>query len=267
MGVNKMNLRLRAYDLVLKTLVCLSTTLIVSYSHAAVFANTGDRAEELVEDYSNTGLVELHTPVVVDAPYRERRNTHGFLFGLYYENVMLDRYASIIDGTTLYQDMFGESEFPLYNLELSYKYNFKLGAITASLGAGYGEIESDGSGILRSLKMTKYQASVGYIMDTLFEEPYGAPYVSIGVMRVGIDEDDSTQTVGHDIDMLMHYQIGVMFQLNWLDSAVARHSLVDYGLQNTYLDVFVSQYSASESLDDPDTSTDYTIGAGLRLEY
>ncbi|WP_413289463.1 hypothetical protein [Bdellovibrio sp. HCB337] len=262
-----MNLRLRAYDLVLKTLVCLSTTLILSHAQAAIFEDT-EEDKDVVEDYRGASdLVELHTPVEIDAPYRERRNTHGFLFGLYYENIILDRYVSILDGATFYQDMFGESEFPLFNLELSYKYNFSLGALTASFGGGYGEIKDDGSGVMRSLAMTKYQASVGYIMDTLFEEPYGAPYFSVGIMRVSIDEDNSVETLGHDIDMLYHLQAGVMFQLNWLDSAVARKSLVDYGLQNTYLDVFVSQYSASESEDDPDTSTEYTIGAGLRLEY
>lgn len=260
--MNKMNLRLRAYDLLLRTLVCLSMTLILSHAVAA------EEPIEAVEDYRVANdLVELHVPIEIDAPYRERRNTHGFMFSLNYENVMLDRYVSVIDLTKFYQDMFGESEFPVYNLNLSYKYNFALGALTANVGLGYGEIHDDGSGVERSLSLTKYTASGSYIMDAVFDEPYAAPYGTFGVMKLSLEEKDATKAVKGSIDMLYYMQAGVLFQLNWLEDSVSRKSLVESGLENTYLDVFVAKYEPSDNVDDPDTSTDYIFGAGLRLEY
>ena len=257
-----MNLRLRAYDLILKTLVCLSMTLILSHAMAA------EEPVDPVQDYRTAhDLVELRIPIEIDAPYKERRNTHGFMFGLSYENVMLDRYVSVLDQTSFYQDMFGENEFPVYNLNLSYKYNFVLGSLSANVGVGFGDIKDDGSGVARSLSLTKYMASASYIMDNVLDEPYAAPYGTFGVMQLGLDETDPTSSAHGNIDMLFFMQAGVLIQLNWLDEVVARQSLRDFGLQNTYLDLFMSKYEASSLEGDPDTSTDFMYGAGIRLEY
>jgi hypothetical protein len=261
--MNNMNLRLKAYDLILKTLVCFSMTLILSHAHAAV------EDTDLVEDYrpSEDHLVELHVPIEVDAPYKDRRTTHGFMFSLGYENVMLDRYVSILDDATFYQDMFGESEFPVANLSLSYKYNFVLGSLMANIGVGYGQIAEDVSGVDRALTLTKQIVSATYVMDNMLEEPYVAPYVSVGFMNIQVEERATTTTEKKGLPMLMHMQAGVLLQLNWLDESVARKSLVDSGLENTYLDLSVSKYEPSSKSTDPDTSTDYTYGAGIRLEY
>ncbi|MGZ3798055.1 MAG: hypothetical protein ACXVB1_16915, partial [Pseudobdellovibrionaceae bacterium] len=256
--MKKMNLRLKAYDRLLATFVCLSSTLIIGQVHAS-------EVEPVVGDYRTANdLVELHYPVEINVPYRDRRETSGFLFSLGYENVMLDRYVSIVDFTTFYQDMFGNSEFPVYGIELSYKYNFALGALTANFGFGYGTISDDGSGIARSLTLTKYTFSGSYIMDALFKEPYVAPYVTAGIMRIGLEETAADKTEKGNIDLLYFYQAGLLFQLNWLDPTVSKKNLLDYGLENTYLDIFVSKYEPSSNVNDPDTSTDYSIGAGIR---
>lgn len=260
--MNKMNLCLGLHDLFVKTLVCFAMTLILSHAFAA------EGTQEEVEDYRmSQGLVELHTPVEVEAPYRDRRNTHGFMVSLNYENVMLDRYVSVIDGTTFYQDMFGESEFPLYNLNFSYKFNFSLGSLATNFGVGYGSVEDETGGIYNSLSLTKYSASASYLMDALFEEPYAVPYGTFGVMRLSLDEKNATESVTGNIDMLYFMQAGVLLQLNWLEENLARESLVDYGLENTYLDIFVAKYEASPDVNDPDTSTDYMLGVGIRMEY
>lgn len=262
MFMNKINLRLKPYDLFAKTLVGLSMTLILVHAHAA------EESPDAVEDYRRANdLVELHYPVEIDLPYREHRGTHGFMFSVNYENVMLDRYVSVIDNTTFYQDMFGETEFPVYNLNLSYKYNFALGSLTANFGVGYGSIKEDATGVEHTLSLTKYMVSGTYIMDALFAEPYVAPYGTFGVMRLGLTEANPTQSVNGNIDMLYFMQAGLLIQLNWLEDGVARRSLVESGLENTYLDVFVSKYEPSSDINDPDTSTDYMLGAGLRLEY
>lgn len=259
--MKKMNLRLKAYDLMAKTLVCLVTTLIVSHAMAAL-----DDSDP-VEDYRMShGLVELHTPVEIMAPYRDHRATNGFMFSAGYENVMLDRYVSIIDFTTFYQEMFGETEFPLMNVDLSYKYNFTLGSLTANVGYGYGSIKDDASGVARTLTLTKIRGSVSYIADTIFPEPYVAPYGTIGMMNLGIDEQAGDTSAKHAVDV-MFYQVGFLFQLNWLDPDYSRKTITDYSLENTYLDVFMTKYEKSSNAVDPDTSTDFTYGAGIRLEF
>lgn len=245
------------------TLVYAVWTLIACPSMAETI-NEG----AIVEDYRNSeSLVEKHFPIEITASYKERREESAFMFSLNYENVMLDRYVSRLDSTVLYQDMFGESEFPVYNLDLSYKYNVFLGSFTGNVGIGYGSIVDDTTGVSYSLSLLKYNISASYIMDMLFDEPYAAPYVAAGVMRLKVEEKADAAAVTRSMGALAYYQAGVLIQLNWMDPSVSRKNITDYGLQNTYLDVFVSKYEPSSSLDDPDTSTDYSLGAGLRLEF
>jgi hypothetical protein len=259
--MKKMNLRLMPYEVLMATLVCLTTTLIASRGVAAA-------EDPAVADYRTTNeLVEFHYPIEVNTPYRERRETSGFMFSLGYENILLDRYVSIVDFTTFYQEMFGESEFPVYEINLSYKANFSIGALTANFGLGYGSISDDALGVVRSLTLTKYSVSGSYIMDAIFEEPYVAPYLTAGMMRIGLEEKMADTTEVGNIDMLYFYQAGLLFQLNWLDSTISKKNIIDYGLENTYLDVFVVKFEPSSDVNDPDTSTDFSIGAGIRLEF
>lgn len=259
--MKKMNLRLKAYDLLTATLVCLITTLIVSTAVAA------EEDANAVEDYRTASdIVELHYPVDVQMPYKQRRETHGFMIDVGYENVMLDRYVSIVDFTTYYQEMFGDSEFPVANVVFNYKFNFVLGSLLAGVGYGQGSISDDASGVARTLTLTKMSASASYLMDNMFDEPYVAPYVTVGYMNLGIDESADDLSFSHAVKA-MYYQAGLLFQLDWLDPSYSKRNIRDIGLQNTYLDIFMSMYDVSPDTTDPDTSTDYTFGAGIRMEF
>ena len=258
-----MNLRPRAYSLKLKTLVAIATTMIAAQALGAV------DEEAVIEDYREplSDIVEMHIPIEVNQPYRNHRQDHGFMFGLNYENTQMFNYVSIVDFVTPFSEMFGDIEIPIYNMSLGYKYNFILGSLAANLGLGYGTYTSSDSGILRSLTFMKYSASASYIADTLFSEPYVAPYVTVGVNQFDITESAAEQEFSHGIQAAYFFTAGALFQLNWLDDEVARKSLVDYGLENTYLDVFVTQFQPSVDPEDPNTETEYTFGAGLRLEF
>jgi len=259
--MKKLNLRLKAYELLATTLVCLSAVFIASPAMAATEESAA------VEDFRSTSdLVEVHYPIDVQAAYKQRRETSGFMFDLGYENVMLDRYVSIVDFTTFYQDMFGETEFPVINIGFSYKYNFLLGSLLASAGYGYGSISSDGSGVSRSLTLKKMRGSVSYIMDNIFDEPYVAPYATFGMMNLGIEEKAADAAFSHAVNS-MFYQAGLLFQLDWLDPSYTKKNIHELGLQNTYLDVFMAKYEPSADADDPNTSTDFMFGAGVRLEF
>jgi len=222
---------------------------------------------DMVEDYRGAGdLVELHYPIEVTAPYKQRREDRGFMFALGYENVMLDSYTSIIDFTTAYKDMFGETEFAVVNMDFSYKYNFALGSVTAAGGVGYGSISDDASGIARMLALTKLRASLSYIADNIFDEPYVAPYIMGGMMNLGIEEKAADTVQKHAVNTMFH-QVGLLFQLDWLDPSYSKRTISDLGLQNTYLDLFMMQYAQSSDAIDPNTSTAYSYGAGIRMEF
>ncbi|RYZ89189.1 MAG: hypothetical protein EOP06_09700 [Proteobacteria bacterium] len=259
----KMNLRLRPFLLLRATLVVVLTTFIAFAANAAI------DEDEVIEDFRTptSDLVELKLPVDTSSAYKERRGTHGFMFGLNYENVQFKDYVSIVDFNTTYYGMFGDSEFPIYNLLMSYKLNFVLGALTANAGIGYGTHSSEDSGTLHKLTVTKYNVSASYIVDNLFKEPYGAPYVSFGINQFNLDEKSGEVAISTGIEAAYFYSVGMLIQLNWLDQSVARDSLRDYGLENTYLDVYVSQFQSSQDGIDPNTQTEYNIGAGLKLEF
>jgi len=265
--MKKMNLRLKAIDLVLKTLVCTTATLILSAAHAAT--DDSGKGGDIVEDYRKpvSDIVELHYPIEPDKPYKQRRNTNGFMLSIGYENVLFNQYLSAIDFTTPYSDMFGSSEIQVYKVEANYKFNFSLGSLMAGMGLGYGTLSSVGSGTMHSIEISKYSASLSYVMDALANEPYVAPYVTAGLMQLDLKETSETDSQSGSIQMAMFYQAGLLVQLNWLDDAVSRKALMDYGLQNTYADLFISHYEPSSSPDDPNTGTGWNLGAGLRLEF
>jgi hypothetical protein len=258
-----MNLRLKAKDLILKTLVAVTTTLIAVPTLAAT------EGSDVVEDYRTpvSDIVEMRIPMDMEASYKKRRNTNGFMFGLNYENAEMYKYVSILDFTTPYQDMFGSSEIPIYNVQLSYKYNFSLGSLAATGTLGYGTYSSDISGTMRTLSFTKYGISASYVMDMLFDEPYAAPYVTFGVNQFNIMEKNGEDSESTGIEAAYFYTVGVLIQLNWLDGAVSHAALKEYGLQNTYLDVFMTQFQPSLDAEDPNTETKFAFGAGMRMEF
>jgi hypothetical protein len=262
--MNKMNLRLKANEFGIATLVAVATTLIVSTARAAT--DTSD----IVEDYRQpptNDIVEKFIAVDVFAPYKLRRNTSGFMLGLGVENAQFYNYDSIQDFKTTYFDMFGDSEIPIYNMQLSYKYNFSLGSLMANGGLGYGTYTSGVSGTIRSLNVTKYSLSASYVMDAIFDEPYAAPYVTFGVNQFNIEEKNGAETFSTGIEAAYFSTVGILLQLNWLDKRVSRDALRDFGLQNTYLDLFVTQFQPGLDPQDPNTETEYTFGAGLKLEF
>lgn len=258
-----MNLRLRAYGLVFATLVGAASTLIATPSYAA------NNDSDLVEDYrpSADNLVEMHVPIDLSLPYRERRGSGGILFGLNYEIIRPTDYASFVD-LDPYSDMFGSSQMPVYQVQMGYKYNISAGALALNLGYGSGYVEGmDSNSQKRTLNITKSSVMVSYIMDTLFPEPYVAPYVAAGVARFDLQEGVAGVTSKHGNSPIGIYTVGLMFQLNWLDPTMTADNLIAVGLQNTYLDLFLSKYDGSTNDNDPEMQTGFNLGAGLRLEF
>lgn len=243
----------------MKSHLCLVILALSIFGPAAHAQN-----EEIKDD---TPLVEVYHDIQETGDYRDRRSSHGFMFSANYQGFLPKNYISTLDSNPIYTDAFGKKSISMIEFQLAYKYNFSLGALTFGLGYGTGSVESDLSGDKRSLEVTKPSASIGYIMDALFAEPYVAPYLQLQAWQMGIKEKSSTDDFNGDTKMGFDYTVGLLLQLNALDPSSAAAALNNTGLENTYLDVFVTKYTKTQSTADADTETDFNFGAGLRLEF
>lgn len=212
-------------------------------------------------------LVEVRSIDKVYAPYRDRRGTHGFLFGISYENYFPDALISKVDNET-YGDMFGDNPLPFVGIELGYKYNFFLGSLAALYGYSTGTLTDSRIGEERSLQINRNSLKIMYIMDRLMDEPYAAPYVAAGIWDFGIDEKvGGGDSFSGQTKMGNSVTVGLLVQMNWLDPDSSRNAYMSAGLENTYLDLFMTQHSNTGSEDDPTTRSPFDWGAGLRLEF
>ncbi|KYG68955.1 hypothetical protein AZI87_06940 [Bdellovibrio bacteriovorus] len=214
----------------------------------------------------NVPLVEVE--VVQDnlAPYKDRRETHGMYFGVDYEGLDLKNYISTLDNLS-YGDLFGTDPIPLIRVSIDYKYNFALGALALGLDYGMGKIEDNRSGSDRSLEVTKYGIGLKFVADNFMAEPYVAPYLGLNIWQMGLSESSPTDSFSATTQMGFNYTIGFLLQLDWLDYQTAKQTTFNWGLENTFIDVYATQYAATSAEDDPDTTTDFLYGAGLRLEF
>lgn len=206
--------------------------------------------------------------------YRDRRTTHGFLFNLGAENLYFPEYASIQDGK-LYEELFGQEDLTLVQMSVSYKLNFFLGSLAAGIGYGQGTLIDDRSLNIekqneeRSLTIEKKSFHGQLIFDSLMKEPYFVPYVGLNYWQLGISEKNtkkdksSSRNTGFGTSMT----IGFLMQMNWIEPETSKMAYLSHGLENTYLDIFWTQYQGTGEDDDPNFENDFNFGVGLKLEY
>ncbi len=223
----------------------------------AVAADSPSHSPPLVQVERENNAVDL---------YEDRRTTHGFLFSVGYHNYTPKNYLSTLD-LTVYSEIYGSSPIGMYEVQLSYKYNFDLGAMTAGLGYGSGSVSGTFNNTERTLSVTKPSLSIGYIADTLFSEPYFAPYFKVAVWQISVKESDGTQSFSGDTKMGFNYTIGALIQLNALDLDTSVYANKRFGLSNTYLDIFATQYTKTQDASDADTESELGYGAGLVFEF
>jgi hypothetical protein len=61
--------------------------------------------------------------------------------------------------------------------------------------------------------------------------------------------------------------VGLMMQLNWVEEEASRWALLTTGLQNTFLDVFMTQHQKTANTSDPGTASAFNFGGGVRIEF
>lgn len=218
------------------------------------------------EDEAPQGLVEVQLPQDNLASYKDRREDLGSYVGIAYEGLELKNFISTLDGKT-YAQLFGTSPVPLIRLFTDYKYNFFLGSLALGLDLGKGRLSDSFSGEERTLDITKYGLGLRFTADMISGEPYIAPYVAINFWQMAIAEDSPTDSFSATTQMGMNYSFGFLLQLDWLDYETAKTTTFSWGLENTFIDVYATQYAKTSAIDDPNTETEMLYGAGLRLEF
>lgn len=200
------------------------------------------------------------------APYKERREDHGAYVGLTYEGLDLQNFISTLDLKT-YGELFGNEPIPLLRVMIDYKYNLALGSLALGLDFGQGRLSDSMSGEDRSLEVTKYGIALKFTADMIFNEPYIAPYVAISFWQMGVSETSPTDSFSAKTQMGMNYTAGLLLQLDWIDFESAKNATFLWGLENTFIDVYATQYAQTSASEDPNTETDFLYGGGLRFEF
>jgi len=213
-------------------------------------------------------MVEIQQRLSMDTPYKQRRERWGWLFSVGTENLFMADYVSLLDDN-YYEDLFGNDDLSFFEMELGLKYNFTLGSLALSLGYGMGSITDNRIGEDRKLEISKPHVGLTYYMDTLMREPYVVPYAGAQIWTMNIKESADTSAEDDSIttDVGFSFKVGLLFQLNWLDKDSAKSGYQDHNIQNTYLDVFITQNTETQDESDPNTSSDFNWGAGLKIEF
>lgn len=200
--------------------------------------------------------------------YRDRRTTHGFLFSFNAENLYFQDYASLVD-QKLYEELFGQEDLTLLQVQVDYKLNFMLGSLIAGAGFGQGTLIDDRVGEERGLTISKKSLRAQWLLDSVTKEPYFVPYVGASLWQFGISEENKTlnTTNSYDTGNGTALTVGILIQLNWLEPDVAKGAYLAQGLENTYLDVFWTQYQNTDDELDPIFENDFNFGVGLRMEF
>ncbi len=237
----------------------LLTTFILASSTA--YSAVDDEVDS--DNGENSGLVEVHYDAEILAPYRDRRSNWSGVFAASLEQVLPDRFISTLDGST-YGDLFGETPVSLIQMEAGTKYNFALGSIGAGVIYGVGSVNKSTD----SLTLTKTALSFTYTMDSLFSDPYVAPYANFQVLQWGIVDEGATLSHSESTSMSTGYSLGILILMDWMDPDTALKAINSSGLENSYLDLFMTQYNTSSGgNDEADLQTSFNYGAGLRLEF
>ena len=252
--------------------------LFVAVSSVSTFASAQDYSDPLSD---NEIVVESKQDLT--EPYKERRKDFGALFSVNYERFYPSEHVSVIQNRT-YEEISGGEDIPVIGAEIGVKYNFSLGSISGLFGYGmgtYANEEQNLDGV--SVKITKL--GLNFAMDNLMSEPWIVPYAQGGIHQIDWEENSYTGSENVFETLITkpnaHFKVGMLVQLNWIenwiDPSTTAEGLRSSGLENTYLDIFYTSYSAyaepdplvgALGSDDGEANLSSSgLGMGLKLEF
>ena len=217
----------------------------------------------------NKTTIQVEYPPSPYISYRERRADWGWTASLRYENFQPSSFSSTVNNeTSTYTDLFGDSTIQLLGPRIGVKYNAPFGSLALEGSYETGSVTGTNSGDYVSMDVTKLGLHLGLFLDALWPEPYVVPYIqgSLSQYNFQLQNTDSPDfSDSGSSGMIMGYTLGALIQLNWLDSQGAREGLVNTGLSNAFLDLFVTQNMSPDS--GTDFSSDLNWGVGVKLEF
>lgn len=200
-----------------------------------------------------------------DVPYRDRRGLITGFFGVQADMFSPVNYSPNYQSRNVtYQSYYGGQQNTGVDLVFGAKMNFLFGSLGASITGGFftAKNETDHA----TLSVQPITLGGIFALDALFSEPYIVPYVVAGEYIAYYSETLPTQSVSGRTPMALFYAVGLMFQLDWLDTEAHATAFEDFGLENTFL--FVEGRSLFKSADPvPNFSTPLQVNAGLRVEF
>ncbi|OFZ28474.1 MAG: hypothetical protein A2622_05090 [Bdellovibrionales bacterium RIFCSPHIGHO2_01_FULL_40_29] len=238
------------------------------------------------EEPETLGDVYVESSVDSFAPYKERRGRHGVIFGIGMEKYYPQEFYSLLDDAFV-DDFLDGQAIDMFRVELGYKLNFALGALTLTYSYATGSTTGSLAGSSRHVSFQRHVGAAGYYLDNILKEPWVVPYGQVGIHQISLDEEQYTaaETIAEDsvtTGFALNYKAGILIQLNWIESAIdpTTHAegLRSSGLENTYLDISLSWYDPSQELYDPnspietadldpDLRAEAQLGVGLKLEF
>lgn len=241
--------------------------LIISLICSSV--SVADNYKTVDDNFSEQqGLIEIEYSPEITYPYNERRGSWSTIIALNQENFYPDKLRTS-DGTT-YSQIFGKSDIKMMQAEIGVKYNFFLGSLYASIIGSTGKVIEPTDSNQATLSIVKRSGSVGLILDNFFKEPYVAPYASIQALNFQYNYNDpiTSFSASDTTGITTAVTAGVLLQLNAIDlTNAAETANHEWGLDNTYLDIFISQYGSTATKESPDFQTSFNYGAGIKLEF
>ncbi|MGE0764381.1 MAG: hypothetical protein AB7N80_13955 [Bdellovibrionales bacterium] len=199
-------------------------------------------------------------------PYRNRRDNWGQTASVGYSSYVPVNYEPNFVAA-FYEDVYTSAEMPLIEFQYSLKRNIPLGSMGIEAGVGFYQNQSDTDLIDSEVQLIPVRLGVNLYLDNLWFEPYFVPYAAGGVYTIFYDESIDGSSFGGNTQAAPYMAVGVQMQLNWVDREAARISYTDSGIENTFLYLEGRQFMASQAASDPDFSTSFNWGAGMRLEF
>lgn len=220
----------------------------------------------MVTEENNESYIEYELPENEEVKFSERRKWYSIVFGANYSPIETKKFRSNYDGFT-YSELYGSSPMPYMQISVGPKFNTSFASMSFEGIFGQGFIEDTRVDEKRSLTLMK-KGIVGTIyLDGIFKEPYVVPYGSFEAYELDYTDKAPDETRKGTTDITTGYSFGMLLQLNWLDPHPAEYARRNYGLHNTYVDLFLTAQNTSQSKDDPDFQTSISWGAGLKLEF
>lgn len=234
-------------------------------------------AEESGDEFGPPGMVKVEPPDLLPPKknehdyvlrsYQERRGGWGAIFGIAYSSFNPTNYASAFLAQNFTSIYGNNADTPLLEGQLVVKENFSFGSIGIEGGVGYYDTTSGSTLIVSELQFMELRLGVILILDTLFQEPYVAPYASAGAYTIFFNETMQGNAFGGNTQVAPYFTVGLQATLDWIDTDAARVAYNEGRIQSTFLFAEVRTYVASAAKTDANFGANFVPGGGIRLEF